>query len=727
MFDHIHRIGFHFRSYIVDQAASTLGGLQAVTGDGQPVVANSGDEIPETQEEINKQADAALRDLFPRIPNTDREMIIQHAFQKGAIFQGKPVVGLQPELTLSRRVQLAANAHIRHNHTRYDKLLHETDYLNARRVVEPLCLDFIMKWRGDEETGRDQLDELLREVVVIPDSDEESEEEEESASDDDEVQFLREVVHAAPQRQVAKSRRHRNKFHVDDPRNMEQQGQEEEGNAYSEIATRTRSKINNKQARGRKDKQARRGFKRYQAWEDAQKRQQATHAAPNEQPSFDDQRNTESRQAHRVASNVSGYYDGDERLPAGEPRRQQRTVVENQPRYREVSLGVEGNTICTDNRKQLPVSRPLEPVQYQQVPVSRAPEPEHYVQREVTLRSSILDQYRDPPPRSTYEYVNRPVLAETGEPWRSEAPRAREPPQLAGTTRPYSPHDVLPSIERGDLPSDHPDRRESPIMISSRQVRNAPRAHEEQVLYTRGEPEPKRFRPLPVHSNVIYLDEPEVVPKRRRVVADAGVFQPANQGVEYVRLRPVPRSDERFFPSSSSAAPSQGVEARRYDSFPQNAPDTQPSMISQQPRELLRPVRHASDHNAAFGKLSLNDRAQRGESQAPIRQRVEPGPAYVSENRPQGAYELRYPAQEPQYYQWPVVVPREQPEYQSRAPAQVYAALPPRQAAADRPHSELPPRPVQTERPRSALPARLLPAERPYDDFEPQPVEYRRV
>ena len=41
-----------------------------------------GDPIPESQEEINKQADAAIRDLFPRIPNTDREMIIRHAFQK---------------------------------------------------------------------------------------------------------------------------------------------------------------------------------------------------------------------------------------------------------------------------------------------------------------------------------------------------------------------------------------------------------------------------------------------------------------------------------------------------------------------------------------------------------------------------------------------------------------------------------------------------------------------
>jgi len=46
---------------------------------------NSGskpDPIPESQSEINKQADAAIRDLFPRIPNTDREMIVRHAFQK---------------------------------------------------------------------------------------------------------------------------------------------------------------------------------------------------------------------------------------------------------------------------------------------------------------------------------------------------------------------------------------------------------------------------------------------------------------------------------------------------------------------------------------------------------------------------------------------------------------------------------------------------------------------
>lgn len=38
--------------------------------------------IPERQADINKQADAAIRDLFPRIPNTDRQMIIEHAFNK---------------------------------------------------------------------------------------------------------------------------------------------------------------------------------------------------------------------------------------------------------------------------------------------------------------------------------------------------------------------------------------------------------------------------------------------------------------------------------------------------------------------------------------------------------------------------------------------------------------------------------------------------------------------
>lgn len=64
---------------IVEEARTTLGLRpvpHGVTSLGVP------EAIPDTQEEINAQADAALRELFPRIPNTDRQEIIDHAFRK---------------------------------------------------------------------------------------------------------------------------------------------------------------------------------------------------------------------------------------------------------------------------------------------------------------------------------------------------------------------------------------------------------------------------------------------------------------------------------------------------------------------------------------------------------------------------------------------------------------------------------------------------------------------
>lgn len=118
---------------------------------------------------------------------------------QGKTFNGEPVVGLQQNLSLSRRVQLAVLAHIRHNHTRYDELLKETSWATARKATEQLCLDYLVKWRGDDESGRDQLDEILREVVVL--SDDESDDGEDSAaetestsSDDVVIQEVRPVV-----------------------------------------------------------------------------------------------------------------------------------------------------------------------------------------------------------------------------------------------------------------------------------------------------------------------------------------------------------------------------------------------------------------------------------------------------------------------------------------------------------------------------------------------------
>ncbi|KAI1781028.1 hypothetical protein F4818DRAFT_397537 [Hypoxylon cercidicola] len=172
---HMNRVGYHFRGTIVDQARMALRNEGHSAHIAQAHHPGVPEPIPETQEEINEQADAVLKDLFPRIPNIDRKEIIQHAFQKDGKFHGEYKVGMASGLTLARRVQLAAIAFIRHTHTRYDELLKKTSWTNARKAVEKPCLDIIVKWRGDEETGRDQLDEILREVIEISDTEEESE------------------------------------------------------------------------------------------------------------------------------------------------------------------------------------------------------------------------------------------------------------------------------------------------------------------------------------------------------------------------------------------------------------------------------------------------------------------------------------------------------------------------------------------------------------------------
>ncbi|KAG5984701.1 hypothetical protein E4U55_003648 [Claviceps digitariae] len=179
----VNRLGHHVRQSIVEAARESIAHLPqsgAATPDGKP------EPIPESQTEYHLQADAALRDLFPRIPNTDRQIIIEHAFTRRTNGKGEQPVGFSDDIPLARRVQLAVLAHIRHAHTRYDELLKEAGWQMARKAVEELCLDIIVKWRGDEETGRDQLDEILREVVIISDS--EGDESEEETTDDSSVE-----------------------------------------------------------------------------------------------------------------------------------------------------------------------------------------------------------------------------------------------------------------------------------------------------------------------------------------------------------------------------------------------------------------------------------------------------------------------------------------------------------------------------------------------------------
>lgn len=209
------------------------------------------------------------------------------------------MVGLQADLTLSRRVQLAVIAHIRHTHTRYDLLLRQTSWENARRTVESLCLDILVKWRGDEETGRDQLDEVLREIVVIDDSDDEDDEESEegSTSEDDEADSTDAVANGVavvnletsnapsitPQEPLPNSQPPQ-KAPLKTNIKPQISSQMDPSHQNHGISSRTRSKT--KPNHHQKAKKSRRN-KRFQAWQDALKRRGERPSAPRtpfEQP-----------------------------------------------------------------------------------------------------------------------------------------------------------------------------------------------------------------------------------------------------------------------------------------------------------------------------------------------------------------------------------------------------------------------------------------------------------
>lgn len=120
---------------------------------------------------INTEARDAIKDLFPDIPDNDLHQIIKTAFQKG-----QKKVGTATELPLIRRAQLSVVAHVRHMYTKYDSLLRRVQWNEARSMVEGPTLRKLVEWRGDDDNGKEALEDVLREVIVISD-DEDSEEE----------------------------------------------------------------------------------------------------------------------------------------------------------------------------------------------------------------------------------------------------------------------------------------------------------------------------------------------------------------------------------------------------------------------------------------------------------------------------------------------------------------------------------------------------------------------
>jgi hypothetical protein len=139
--------------------------------------------------------------------------------------------------------------------------------MNARKVVEPVCLDVLVKWRGDEETGRDQMDEIIREVVIITDS--EGDEDDDSSSDEEDSSEEEGEVTSASSTEPPSLPASRNQQRLPEPVQQARllvaltpEATEDES-MEGAISSRTRAKP-------LKDKKAQRGFKRYQAaWEEA--------------------------------------------------------------------------------------------------------------------------------------------------------------------------------------------------------------------------------------------------------------------------------------------------------------------------------------------------------------------------------------------------------------------------------------------------------------------------
>ena len=263
------------------------------------------------------------------------------------MFHGEPTVGLQPDIPLSRRVQLAVLAHIRHTHTRYDQLLKETSWMNARKAVEPVCLDFIVKWRGDEETGRDQMDEILREVVIITDSEEldDSSESYGSSDEDGEVASSSSASMSKPaSRNQNQPAIQQNQVSEPDAASQWKQDMERGIKAADSIARQEQFKANNEVQRS---KRTQRGFKRYQAaWDDAVHRLHAPETVPEEGASQDP---AVRRRQDGIVPPVRSHNDSQHTIQmASKPRVATYGITDQAP-----------HTEIVDSRRLVSLSRPL--------------------------------------------------------------------------------------------------------------------------------------------------------------------------------------------------------------------------------------------------------------------------------------------------------------------------------------------------------------------------------
>lgn len=180
----VHRIGYHFHVEVIQQACADLDYTLSTNGNfisrqearrqryiEELLRKHSGSSGPlrlNSEQESLEQVSAAIKELFPRIPDEDLVGVVKHAWSPGTGRVG------QSDLDLPRRVQLAVGARIRHNYTDYDRLLSAFGWHDARAMTEQPSLEKLIEWRGDQPDDEQEMEEILREIIVIDDDDEDT-------------------------------------------------------------------------------------------------------------------------------------------------------------------------------------------------------------------------------------------------------------------------------------------------------------------------------------------------------------------------------------------------------------------------------------------------------------------------------------------------------------------------------------------------------------------------
>lgn len=172
---HIHRIGYSFPVDIVAQGCQEL---EYVVNNGKFVsvaelqrnnivartLARHGVQHP-APEETTERIAMTIKELFPKIPQHDLDMVLKHAWKKGT-----DRVGNASDMDLVSRVQYAVCASVRHEYTDYDMLLRSLGWAVARHSVEADIVAKLKEWRGeDDQVEDDDLIQILRETIVIED------------------------------------------------------------------------------------------------------------------------------------------------------------------------------------------------------------------------------------------------------------------------------------------------------------------------------------------------------------------------------------------------------------------------------------------------------------------------------------------------------------------------------------------------------------------------------